>query len=76
MVQEVKGHLQGYTSNEKKKKKTENIKPHTSSSFVMIKLHPTEEEKPKDIVVITKQKRKENERTTQLEVQRFKHTTK
>ena len=46
--------MQGYTTNEQK---LENIKPRTSSSFVKIKLYPTEEEKPKDTVVITKQKK-------------------
>ena len=52
-VQEVKWHLQGYTRSEQK---LEKIKPHTSSFFVKNKLYLTEEEEPKDIAVITKQK--------------------
>lgn len=54
-VQEVEWPLQGYTTNEQE---LEKIKP-ASYSLVKIRLHPTEEEKPKDIVVITN-KRQEN----------------
>lgn len=70
-VLEVKWHLQGYTTN---KQKVEKIKPPTSSSSVKIRLHPAEEEEPKDIAVITN-KRKANERTMQLEDQRFNQIT-
>lgn len=51
LVQKVKWHLQGYTTSEQK---LEKIKPHTSLSFVKIKLHPTGE--AKNIAIMTKQK--------------------
>lgn len=64
--------MQGYTTSEQE---LEKIKPSTSSSFGKIKLHPTEEKKPKDIDSSNK-KTKENERPVQPEDQTFKQTAK